>query len=144
MTAPTQTPVLGILNQHDNPHENWIAVLYSKAESVERTLLYWRYVAPRHNGSIVGGECAYPEDFTPLADFNVLTHMLPDARLGIHYIDELHPAFRLPAARYSDGRVRHWQGAVNAAIDMDHRAASFVFRAIRAEFEMRRKVRVPA
>lgn len=129
----TVTPVLGILNENDNPHENWVVVIYPKGDKPDR--LFWRYVTPRPmNGGNMEAEVTEPQAFTPLSHFCVHARMTPDARLQLHHIVTSQP----PQARYANGKPRYWQGSTSCTVEIAHRAAAHVLRAIQAEFESRR------
>jgi hypothetical protein len=127
MTFFHATPVLGILNESDSPHQNMVVVVIGKADR-----LRWAYVVPRERES-GNAEHLYrePELFTPLKDFGVHATMTPDGNLALHQIT-------ISIATYPDGKPRHWQGPQSSTIEIHERVAGHVVQAVHAEFESRR------
>lgn len=126
MTFPYTTPILGILNEVEAPHQNMVVVVTGKPGH-----LRWGYVVPRRH--VPAGHHVYqqPELFTPLSAFGVHATMMPDGRLSLHQF-VAKPAF------YPDGKPRHWQGAVKSIVEIVPRFAGDVVRAVYLEFEARR------
>lgn len=125
---PSRTPILGILNETDSPHQMSVVAVWAKQGGYR-----WCFVAPRANHP---GPKDYlnPESFTPIADFGIAASMTPDGRLALHQLT-------ISIARYDDGRARHWQGSQGCTLDMHRHAAGQVVEAVRLDFEARREAR---
>jgi hypothetical protein len=125
MTFLHATPVLGILNEADAPHQNMVVVVIGKPDK-----LRWAYVVPRERGN-AEHDYREPELFTPLKDFGVHATMTPDGRLALYQIT-------ISVAEYPNGKPRHWQGPQSSTIEIHKHVAGYVVQAVRAEFESRR------
>jgi hypothetical protein len=119
MTFPYTTPILGIVNGFDRPHQMMVAIVIGNPESLK-----WCYVAPGKNrgkGLRLVGE----QVFTPLSEFGVRYGMTSDGRLRLR-------RFSISRAKWPDGSPRQWQGADDVVIDVMPSMASKVWGAVHA------------
>jgi len=123
--APT---TLGILNHADAPHQDMIVALFG-AENARR----WAYIKP-HHGFVGRYKLIRPEEFTPLASFGIRCRMTADAHLHL-------TRHTISIATYNDGKPRPWQGDDAVILDVRESMIGKVGRAVRNEFEARRKAR---
>jgi hypothetical protein len=124
-----QTPVLGIHNDVEAPHERMVVVVFGKAPK-----LRWAYVMPMAGRAAGDHPYQAPDLFTSLKTFGIEATLVPDGRLALHQIN-------ISTATYPDGSARRWQGSASTAIDVCPHAAGFVMRAVNLDFESRRAKR---
>lgn len=109
-------PALGIVNAHDRPHQNMLAVVYGE------TALKWSYVVPGKNRSQ-----AHPIDdlscFTPLHHFGIRYGMTSDGRLRL-------TRFSISIATTPEGHKRDWQGSSDVIVDVMQGVVSKVVAAV--------------
>lgn len=124
---PARTPILGILNEVERPHQNMVAIITGTPPNKLR----WAYVTrkdKRHAGCY---PYQLPEYFTPLSAWGVHATMTWDGKLALH---QLNPK----PALYPDGKPRFWQGAVESIIEIVPRHLGEVVRAIKLDAEERK------
>jgi hypothetical protein len=120
MTFLHATPVLGIVNRVDRPHQGMVAVVFGNPEALK-----WSYVAP-------GADRGRPKRlddplcFTPLSEFGIRYGMTHDGRLRLI-------RFTIPSAKMPDGSTRQWQGADDCVIDVMPCIAAKVWGAVHAK-----------